>query len=556
MILWPQLSFGEQPAIYDFSTPDLFKILLDDPETRFIHLIELEPYDDSLPLAVTGIPPMGTLSFGEFDLVTGGGINRIFLSDMGFTTTPTDTRPNQHFKALVNNPLQVETSILGGTEFGNGSTTFGSIIIENGDKEMDAAASYEWSGRKVTVKAGAKGLAYSDFATVFSGAIEDYEDDDERINLTIRDNRIRLDQPLFAGTYAGTGGLEGGDDIAGQSKPLCFGKVLNIEPRLVDPVTLIYQIHDSSVLSIGKVRDSGVELTYAGDVPSITAATPAAGTYVTQLSGGYLRLGSTPAGRITANAEGDNGAGYVSTAGEIIKRLAKTRLAVSPFDSSEIDDGAFARIDAAVSGPVGFYSAEAITASEIIDGLLLPIAAYWNFDRLGILTGGVLETPSIPSLTLDTTNIDEEGPQRIASIPPAWRIQVGYAPLGVVQGEDELAGATTDEDRAFLTSGYRFATLEDQSIRTRDTRAQERTFLTRLTEKADAEALLSRLGMLFMEPRNLYRAPLHNMIYRASVGATATMIYPRRGLEGGIEFLVAGVSEDAETGLTTLTLWG
>lgn len=551
MILWPQLAFGEQPPQFDLSTPDLFAELLQDEDLQFIHLIELEPYDDAVPLTVTGIPPIGTLAFGEFDLITGGGVTRVFLSDAGFTTTPTDTRPNQHFKALVNNPLQMQRSI----SSEGSAISFGSIQIENGDAELDALASYDWNGRKVVVKAGAKGLPYAHFATVFSGAVEDFEFNDERIILTVRDNRIRMDQFLSVGTYAGTGNLEGGDDLAGQVKPLCFGKVLNVEPRLVDSVNLVYQVHDGSVLSIQLVRDGGVPLTPGGDVPDITAVTPSAGTYVTQLSGGYIKLGSTPAARITADVEGDNGAGYVSTAGEIVKRIAKTRLAVSPFDVSEIDDGAFNQIDMAVPGSVGIYVTDQVTASEAADALIIPLGAYWTFDRLGLLTGGVFVSPDESSIELDSTNIDIEGPEKVSSIPPAWRISVGYAPLGVVQGEDELAGATDEADRAFLTSPYRYVTTEIQSVRDRNNRASDKTILTRLTEKADAEALLARLQQLWMVPREEFVVPVHNILYRVNQGATARLTHGRYQL-GGVPFLITDIGEDAESGQTTLTLWG
>ncbi|PZQ46166.1 MAG: hypothetical protein DI551_05665 [Micavibrio aeruginosavorus] len=556
MIYWPALSLGEQPAQYDHSTPDPFSKFLDDPDVQFVHLIELESYDDALPMTVVGMPPIGMLSFGEFDFTTGGGITRVFLSDMGFTTKPNDTRPNEHFKALVNNPLQIDSSIMGSGEFGNGSISFGEVVIENGDGELDRLVSYEWPGRKITVKAGGADMAYADFQTVFSGAVEDFENDDEKITLTIRDNRIRTDQYLAAGTYKGTGGLDGGDSLAGQVKPLCFGRVFNAELRLVDSANLVYQIHDGPVLSVDIVRDSGIPLTYAGDVPDIASATPAGGTYVTQLSGGYVKLGTTPDGRVTADAHGDSQGGYVSTAGDIIKRIVMTRIGAMPFEAGEIDDGALARITAAAPGPMGIYFSDQAAVSDVIDEIVLPIGAYWNFDRLGLLSGGSVLAPSSASLQLTEDNIDEEGVSRLSTIPPAWRINVGYAPLGAVQGEDELAAGTPNDDREFLQSEYRFVTYEDSTIRTRNTKAQERTYLTRLANKSDAEALLSRLQTLFMRTRTIYSAPAHNMLYRASHGLTVRLTLPRYGLEEGKDFLVVGVSEDAETAKTTLTLWG
>lgn len=59
--------------------------------------------------------------------------------------------------------------------------------------------------------------------------------------------------------------IEGDDSIKGKPRPLCFGKVKNIQPVLVNPSRLIYQVADSPVASVDAVRDRGVALA-VGDV--------------------------------------------------------------------------------------------------------------------------------------------------------------------------------------------------------------------------------------------------------------------------------------------------
>lgn len=553
MILYGELAYGES-LWPDLSVPSLFTALLADPDAQFVHLIELYPYDEASPGSLTTGAPYGTLAFGEFDFSFGGGLTRVDLSDMGFTTRPDDVAPNRHYKALVDNPVQYDTAIMSGGEFQNGSVSFGSIVITNGDGELDDLADYRWSGRRAVVKVGAKGFTYDQFATVFDGAVNDFEVDDDRITITIQDNRIRTDQFLTVPAYLGTGGKEGGTDLQGYIKPLCFGKVFNIEPVLVDAATLIYQIHDGAILSVQAVRDAGVLLTSGGDVPDITAATPSAGQFITQLSGGYIKLGSTPTGRVTADAEGDATGGYVSNPGDIIKRIVGTRIPY-PFSVAEIDDGAFVRIDDQI-GDTGFFTSEPITASDVIDQLLLPCLAYWTFSRDGQISGGIIDAPDVPTLDITANDIDEQGIEILQTIPPTWRITVGYAPLGVVQGENELAGATTDADRAFLGAPYRYVTVEDQNIRTGESRAVERAFMTSLTDKADAEALLSRLQAVFMTSRRVYGVPLWGATYRTYLGSTVNVAYPRFGMSGGKNLLVVGLSEDAQTGQTVLNLWG
>jgi hypothetical protein len=55
--------------------------------------------------------------------------------------------------------------------------------------------------------------------------------------------------------YAGTGGVDGGADLAGKRKPLCFGNPRNVSPVLLVPSLLIYQVHDGSVAGIDNVYD-------------------------------------------------------------------------------------------------------------------------------------------------------------------------------------------------------------------------------------------------------------------------------------------------------------
>lgn len=550
-----ELAYGELPAEYDNSVANPFRTLLEDPEAQLMFLIELYPYDAAGESILSGEPAFGSAAFGEYDIVTSGAEQRIFLSDMGFITEPADDPDNQYFSPSVDNPLQFEASILQGDDFGSQIPSFGAITIKNGS-EFDTLETYYWKGRRIVVKAGSKDFSYADFATVFDGTCNDIEADDDQIILTISDNRQKLEQLLTPGAYAGTGGIEGGDDLAGKPKPLCYGQVFNIEPVLVDAVNLVYQIHDGSISAVDAVRDSGVVLTSGGNVADITAAVVSAGQYKTQISGGYIKLGSTPAGRITADVHGDSTGGYISTAGAIAQRLVKTRLGARSLSSSQIDAGAFNLLDAALPAATGIYLTEQTYASEAIDALINPNAAYWTFTRRGLLTAGAIDEPGTEDLILTEDDIDDPGIRIAAVMPPAWRISVGYAPVGVVQKEDELAAATTDDDRAFVGQEHRFVVNEDRAVRTINEFSLERQFLTRLSLKSDAEDLLERLVRIFGQRRRVYRVPLLRAMFRGYLGDTVKLSYPRYGLNDGVKLLVVGVSEDAETGGTVLELWG
>ncbi|MCE6993051.1 hypothetical protein [Dyadobacter sp. CY323] len=552
-----EVAYGELPSIYDHSAVDPFAALLNTSNPQLMYLIELYPYDATVTQSLAFPLPYGAAAYGEFEITYFGGINKTYLSDTGFITEPSDTPSSQYFIAQVDNPLQYETSILSGDHFGSGNQSFGSIIITNGNGRLDYLNDYSWSNRRVVIKAGTKGFTYSQFSTVFDGAANGIEGDDERITITVRDNRVKTDQLLVPNIYAGTGGLEGGTDIANKPKPLCYGVVNNIEPVLVDAVNLIYQIHDGSINYVTEVRDSGVEILNAGDVSDIQAASVAAGYFKTDLSKGYIKLGSTPAGRITADAQGENGySGYVFKVGDIVKRIVQTRLGSASLNDTDIDGGSLNRLSLAIPGPVGIFINDRISASAVIDDLVTPLGAYWTFTRQGQLLADVIDQPGTETYTIDADTIDESGIRITNTIAPAWRISVGYAPAFIVQNSDELSAGTSAIDRAFVSEEYRYVSGQDEVVRSQNTQAVELVFKTKLALKADAEALLARLQRIYSKKRRIIQVPIYGALFRLYIGSTVKLVYGRFGLSSGSNFLISSIGEDAETGLTTLDLWG
>ena len=102
---------------------------------------------------------------------------------------------------------------------------------------------------------------------------------------------------------AGVEGVVG--DLAGKPKPLLFGVVTNIAPPCVNTARLIYQVNDGTITSLDDVYDRGVALTLEGTYASEAdvlddGQEPSAGMYKVYLAGGLFRLGSSPAGTVTA----------------------------------------------------------------------------------------------------------------------------------------------------------------------------------------------------------------------------------------------------------------
>lgn len=551
-------AFAEFHIKEDHSIPNPFYALMNDPDSQFDYLIELYPYDETKGYKSAGIPAFGMLSFAEFNFMTAGGERPVYLSNEGFTTEPTDTPSSQHFLAQVDNPLSFETSILSNGEFGGGNQSFGAIYIANGNGELDYLENLYWSSRRVVVKAGIKGFPYAGYSIVFDGVANDeLEGNDDGFVLTIRDNRSKTDNYVFSANYLGTGGAEGGADLANKPKPMSFGSLFNIEPILVDSFNLVYQFHDGSALAVDKLRDAGIELINDGDVANIiTAPAPAAGHYITQLSGGYIKLGATPAGRITADVRGDNAGGFVSAAPHIVERIVKTRLGIHSLSDSEVDSGALNILAEVTPGATGVFITEPIAASQVVDQLIFPLGAYWTFSRIGLLTVGEIKAPTDSTDDLNLDNIEQEGMSLESNVAPAWRISVGYKPSWTLQGADELAGATTDETRDFVSQAFRYVTFEDTAIRAKNIDSRERVINTYLTTKDDADALLARLVQIYSVRRKVYEVTTYRTIFRVSLGDAVNLTYDRFGLNSGKNFLVVGEAVEAETGAARFRLWG
>lgn len=539
----------------DHSIADPFWRLLQYGHGQYLFLVELYPFDSEKLVDRIWMPaPIGVMAFGQIMGRTLGAERVIRLSDHYFITEPNENPANEYFAPLVDNALQYDASLISGNTVGVNSPTFGALEIANGNGDLDYFAHLSWSGRRIVVKAGLPGFRYADYAVVFDGLCNNIEMDDAIITLTISDKGLQFDKEIIGTSYAGTGGLEGSTDLAGRLKPLAYGKCFNVEPVLVDALNLIYQVHNGQTQAVNAVFDAGVALTFDADYPSIAAATPIAGKYATCLATGHIKLGSTPAGRITLNLEGDKAGGYVSKVGDVCLRIVQTLYEEESLSLDDIDTAAWSALNSALSGDVGIYITERRTLRQLLDELLNPLAAYWQFSRFGLFSAAYIETNRTPTITIDDDMIGTAGAQISNVMAPAWRISVAYAPVWTVQAEDELAGGAPAAHRSFVGAEYRFTTSENRSLRTQNIKPLERTFYTNLADKSDADALLERLVRIYAVERKLYQLTVYDMAFRIGNGDIVRFKYPRFSIDA--EMIVVSTSYDAETAATTLELWG
>jgi len=560
------LPLATLPAALDASTPDLFKDLVAGlaSAAQLVFLVEAMPYDPDLARQVNGLPaPLGVLPLGagpRFAVI--GSETKVRASDKGFVSGAADDPAHTAFPARIEAPLEFSATLFDGPEpLGRASTQFGELALANGDAVLDPWLAYHWEGRAITVKAGLKGWTLAQFGVVLEAEAGPPEWDEEELRLPLRDRGARLERPVQQNAYIGTGGLEGAADLAGQPKPLAFGRVLNARPQLLDAGLLIYQIHDGQVQDIDAVRDKGIALTDAGDLALAAILDPttvvAGGSFASNLANGLIRLGATPAGQVTADLRGDVSDGvHAATAAAIAQHIVTRRLGGASLDTaSQVDGGAFN--DLARLQPAGlglFVDGDGPSAAAVLDRLLGSIGAAWSSNREGFLTVRRLEAPGAPVAALGRPEIGRI--TRLETAAPSWRRRVAYRPVWTVQRDEDLAAAAPDAVRELVGQAARLAEEIDGGVLGANRLARDVALAALYELEADARAEALRALALHGPRRDSYELDLAKARFAPLLGLSVRISYPRFGLDAGRDFVVIGEQQGLLSDRKTLTVWG
>ena len=513
------------------ATESVEQFLIDDPDADLIFLLETTP--------------------------SGGTTLR--LSDVGYITAAADTPASTPYPDRLLSPYNVEVRIPPpDTAQSVGELAFGVIELESGDEDLDARLAESWEGRQATIKVGGTyhvgratqgTLTFAQFVPRLRGTVQTVGWSDGRIVLTLREVLQQLREPLQSHVY------DEGFRVAiqGQRKPLRYGEIFNTEPVLIDEPTQIWQWHDGKVDAVLAVRDQGVALTDAGDVANIfTAGAPAAGTYITQNSGGYIRLGAVPLGRITLDGRGDKtGNVYVNTTAGIAQRMA---IRVGLADPADFDGGAFAAFPDA--SPIGYVVEEAESAVEAIAKLMAGAFGWLSTTHGGLLRIGRYKNPNASAAVVTITDDTLEEIESETQIPPAWRVEVEYARNWTPQDADALSDALSGEDRELYSQPVRIAAYEDAAIKTTHKDARVVTIAGYQVSASDALALATEVFGVLSQRTARYRARVERQMFQRQPGDVVEVISADADLSAGRRLYVTGVAEDAAERSNDWELWG
>lgn len=483
-----------------------------------------------------------------------------YVSTDHFVTSPTDTPAHTAFHQSLIDPGYIGLHVVGdGRTTGAAQLEIGEIIIGNNDGAYDDWINYSFDNRAVIIRSGHAGPYPAAFTTLAVLTVDSVEVTFNTLIFRLRSKQYLFAKPLLTSQYAGSNMLPDGvdgaaGDIKGRLKPRIFGIAKQISPPLVNTAKLVYQCNDGAVSDIAAVYDKGAPFVRGVDVATSAAllsASPAAGSYITCLAAGLFRLGSTPAGTITADVT----TGQTSAAA-IIGQIA-TMAGLAPSEINQSDLNALA---SRAPAPIGIYLDAPDTAQDVLDRIAGSIGAWTGFDALGVLRMGQIAAPdSAPVMTLNDWDIGSDIERRVARDirVPVWRVTLTYARYWTTQTSD-LAGSVSAATRAALAEPTRSVTIADASVQTQWRAAIEINSDTLLATEADANTEAARLLALYKVRRDQYEVTMALDAFNTNLQLMdiVTLKLPRFGLSGGKPLRVVSRRLQLTNNRLTLTLWG
>lgn len=328
---------------------------------------------------------------------------------------------------------------------GGTAPTTGNLEFRPGEPALlDELARLFWPDAPITVETGPEG---GPFTTRLTGVVADAAASGGAFVLTIADLSKRVDKPVLTARFAGTGGLEGGTEATGRIKRRSWGRVFNVEGRVLDKVNNIYEFGDPGIgwEAIVALRDKGregpiVQLGWQGSalatLNALKAAAPPEGGGVVARLISCAKWWTQPAGPLTADIKGEIHTGYVETAPAIAERILQATGGPAVINVAAM---ALARPDAAGLHVAG----ESETAAQAIDRLLLGVSLLWILEPAGSVVMREL------AFGASVANLRAASSSRLRQIAPVKTRRVGYQRAERTHGDGELAAILLASDAVY-----------------------------------------------------------------------------------------------------------
>lgn len=530
--------------------------------SRLLHLVEIDAVGTGLPTIDDEHDGINTGPMNDIGTVTlAQAASTVRLADGPYTS---DAGPHAYRAALLSTgPVRREMPLEPASAEFVGAT-WGTVRAAADPALVEQLRTYAIDGQTVRILRGQQGMdpargillepAYAAFNRILKGIALSWEGAEDAVTIPVRDVSFRLERPLHRSFYAGTGGLEGTEDIGGRARPICLGYAQNVTPQLVDPIALIYQVN-AGPAEVLAVYERGVAFStpYAAAVTDLYTGTTPPGTVRTHADLGLFQLGSPPQGEITATVRGHFPRhGYIETPAAMARCLLLDHLSIG---EDLINTTAFSVLAAATPYVSGVYWPDRVSGVEALGAILRSIGACLVMDRAGRLMPVRLTAPAGPAAAAyDAATIVDVRPVSLPATlwPPNYRRAVGWSRNYSPQDPD-LDAAVTPARRQWLREPYRYSAFFDGDVRLRHARAQDGPAIeSTLLSGAAARSVADALGALWGAERFLFDVsmPLHDPAW--DLGDTILVDYPAGALDGGALCRVVGEEVATEEHLMTV----
>jgi hypothetical protein len=498
----------------------------------------------------------------------------LYASDTGYRTKSTDAPGMRIYKGRLDSAFNIDRSVPLDPSQASGSVAWGTINLLNNLGDYDGIANSSNSdARPVAIFAYNKiwdqkrqiyiDPPYANLVPVFTGISTPWFCDENALQIPIRDGTYYLVQPVQTSLYGGSGGLDGGADLAGKYIPITRGgtpsaPVLNVTPILVDPAHLIYQYTDGPG-TVQALYEGGLSggITFSADVADLTVGSTPAAQYRTCNAKGLFQLGSSPVYQITADVTGQFlSAGAVTTVIAIAAAMLQEQ---SELPSSMINLTQFAAADAAYPYVGGFFQGtDPLAGADAINSVLASIGAKLVPTRTGGLQCLVLRAPAgTPIASYDETQIVTLVAQSVGPPldPPPYRYRVGYQQNWTVQTSGlNPSTSVTATRKSFLANQFRYAFAANAATLAAYQKPSDPDPLPGIiTSQANAQSVANDLMALWGVRRRFYQIAFPvGLGIRHEIGDLINISFPTDDLQNGMNGIVIG--EQFRGGDATTTL--
>lgn len=468
------------------------------------------------------------------------------------------------FSDALSEPLDFTWSMGNRAGFGGFITGRGTTVIDNLDGRYDNLTQrYTTDGQLIEIRLGPLGTPQASWPVVLRGLSSGEFIDDTKFEISAEDNAYKFDVPAQASVYAGTGDLQGNEDLNGKPRPLAFGWCLNVTPALVVPAELLYQLHDGEVQAITAVYAQGYPLDAGADYPTIEAlraATIAAGGFATCKAAGYFRIGAAPSGTITADVQGAAAGGvFAQTTVQIVRALIRRSADLADAD---LYLPSLQTLDRVQPAPVGIFIGhdQSPTVADVIGQLIDAIGAFAGFRRDGKFHVGRVDLPQGPPTARFDKTVFDPNPQKQrlpdSVWPPPAKWKIGYQRNYTVTTDP--AAAISDARRSFLAAEYRYAVAEAPAVRVDHPFGKEPDAVAAFfRDKADAEAEAARRLALWRRSLGAYSFGVPDRdAALLNVGEQIFLRHARGDLIGGRYMMVTEINFRAGSQSATIKAFG